>query len=479
MPGISVAVLGGGPAGLVAARILRLRQPSWTVTVFERQPADSTFGYGVGLSYSSLDLLRAADQELTDALEAAAVSVGTWTVRRDGESISAKNAHGLGISRATLLRVLQQHAAAAGADVRMGHSAGLRDVTGADIVLACDGAGSETRSALAAELGATVSHGELAYLWCGADLPLTEMTLALRRTPDGPLTAHVMPYSAGACTFQVDAHRDAVAAWGTGADSLALLQREFADLLDGTALHVKRAEWATFATVSCERWHHGNVVLAGDAAHTAHYTVGYGTALAVEDAIELAESLSAVNGDTAAFDTYEAARRAKVSRLQRRADRSQRWWTTLGMRFDLPLPQLLLSYLTRTGAITLPAAKAQNPDLVAQCQALMNGGVPDRLVRAADVRPSAMATIVHESGRPTLDQVRSRVRQARDLASRGVSHVLVTGPPDREAVLDRLEIAEGLRCQAGVTAIVASPANLRDDLELAILCGRTDLAELS
>lgn len=502
-------VLGGGPAGLTAARILKLRRPSWDVTVVERQPPDATFGYGVGLSFSSLNRLRAADPELTAAIESASVSVDTWTIRRDGQSFSAKNSHGLGIGRASLLAILQRHATAAGARVRMGEHGRLADVRGADVVLAADGAASETRTALSAELGASASHGELAYLWCGVPLSRTEMTLALTRTADGPLAAHVMPYAAGACTFQVDGHQDTISALGMPpagpADSAALLQDVFGDLLGGARLQVKRPEWATFPTVTCARWHAGNVVLLGDAAHTAHYTVGFGTALAVEDAVELAGAL-ADDGAAAtpfeAFETFEAARRPTVARLQRRADRSQRWWATLGTRFDLPLPQLLLSYLTRTGAITLPAAATQNAELIARCLdpgrnpdpargtdlagAILaqpfgvNGSrVPDRLFRAGTLPDTALATIVHDTGRPTLGQMRGTIEQGRHWAARSVTHIRLAGPPDREAVLDRLELAEGLRQHAGVTTIVAGPAEFRDDLALGVLCGRTDLADIT
>jgi anthraniloyl-CoA monooxygenase len=506
MPGRQVVVVGGGPAGMTAARILKLRQPSWDVTVLERQPPDATFGYGVGLSFSSLNRLRAADPELIAAIERSSVSVDTWTMRRDGESISAKNSHGLGIGRAALLAILQRHAEAAGVRVRMGRPARLADVNGADLVLAADGVGSEIRGELATELGATVSQGELAYLWCGAALRLTEMTLALTRTPAGPLAAHVMPYAPGACTFQVDGHRETVAALGLPpagpADSTALLQEAFADLLGGDWLGTKRPEWSTFATVACTRWHAGNVVVLGDAAHTAHYTVGFGTALAVEDAVELAEVLAAGGRAEAGFEAFEAARRPTVERLQRRADRSQRWWTTLAGRFDLPLPQLLLSYLTRTGAITLPAAAKHNAGLIAGClrrdaglagarvgdvaSAILaqpfgvNGSrVPDRIYRGGDLLDGSVATIVHDTGRPTLEQMRGAAAQGRDLAARGVTHIRLAGPPDREAVLDRLELAEGLRQQAGVVTIVAAPPECRDDLALGVLCGRTDLAEMT
>jgi anthraniloyl-CoA monooxygenase len=505
MPGRRIAIVGGGPAGLTAARILRLRQPSWQVTVLERQPPEATFGYGVGLSFTALDRLAAADAELAGAIRAAAVSVAIWTMRRDGVSLSARNSHGLAIGRAALLRVLRRHAAAAGAVVRTGRPVRLAEVAGADVIVAADGAGSLVRAELAARLGATVRHGELAYLWCGAELALTEMTLALARTAAGPLAAHVMPYAPAACTFQVDAHQKALASWGLpptgGEDSIGLLRREFADLLAGARLVAKRTDWVTFPTVSCERWHWGNVVLLGDAAHTAHYTVGSGTALAVEDAAELATALAGTASPAAAFEAFQAARQDRVVRLQRRADRSQRWWTTLATRIDWPLPRLLLSYLTRTGAITLTAVARQNAALLARCFSLgshpvpagaglagfilaqpaaVNGTcLPGRVYRPADLASGAVATVVHDSGRPTLAGMRDLAGQVRDLAGQGVSVIRVAGPPGREDLLDRLELAEFVRGQAGVSTIVVGPAELRDDLALGIVTGRTDLADLA
>ena len=489
MTALRIAVLGGGPAGLTAARVLKRQQPTWAVTLFERQAPERTYGYGVGLGWGALKRLQAADADLVSALERATVGVDTWTIRRGGESISAYNSHGLGIARAELLSILAQHAVAAGVDVRGGTDMSAGDLDGFDVVIAADGVGSQTRQALAAELGASVSHGELAYLWAGAALSLDAMTLALVQTPAGPLAAHVMPYAAGLATFQVDARQSVFQNWpltaaGAPTDPLAMLEEAFADLLQGSRLQAKRPQWQTFATVTCERWSHGKVVLAGDAVHTAHYSVGSGTGLAVEDGVELAECLSGSASVPEAFAAYEQARKPRVAKLQARADRSQRWWTSLDLRIDVPLPQLLLSYLTRTGAVTLAMAHETNQELIGQC---LPAGVtePAELAdqssrRWADSQHrEAQTHTVHLVGGASSVAADQLVEEVLDLTARGVTRVRVLGPGDRDAVLDRLEFAERLGAQTKVRTAVAGTAETRDTLLLGLLTGHTHHLEIS
>lgn len=482
MTALRVAVLGGGPAGLTAARLLKCQQPTWDVTLFERQPPESTFGYGVGLGWGALKQLREADSALVDDLEAATLGIDTWTIRRDNESISAGNSHGLGIARADLLSILQQHAAAAGVSLRLQQQVSLADVVDADVVIAADGVGSETRQLLADELGASVTQGELAYLWGGAALSLDGMTLSLVRTPAGPIAAHVMPYGAAACTFQVDTRQAVVDSWDLAsaeadAGTIAVLEAAFADLLQGAQLVAKKSQWSTFPTVTCERWSSGNVVLLGDAVHTAHYSVGSGTGLAVEDAVQLAEALGGSGSLEEAFAAYQLVRQPRVAKLQGRADRSQRWWTSLDLRIDAPLPQLLLSYLTRTGAITLTMVLESNADLVQQCLPLTagaSGDLVDRVLTGRVIEPDAdIPTLSLDGGTARI------VDRALDLATRGVTTVRLVGPAGRDAVLDRLELAERLREQAKVSTVVAGPPQSRDDLALGILTGHTDLIEFS
>jgi anthraniloyl-CoA monooxygenase len=497
MSALRVAVLGGGPAGLTAAQVLKRRHPGWDVTVFERQTPESTFGYGVGLGWGALKALAVVAPDLVTDLKAVSVGVDRWTVRRGDESITATNSHGIAIARELLLMTLREHAEKAGVLIRTGVQTELADVADADLVLVADGVGSLTRAALSNELGVTSDPGELAFLWCGAEIARTEMTLALGRTAAGPMAAHVMPYSGTSSTFQVDAMQDTIRALSEactdpdGADaSLAFLENLYADLLGTTKLCAKRPSWQTFTTVACERWHHGSAVLLGDAAHTAHYTVGSGTGLAIEDAVCLATALDGEASLQAAFEAYAAERQPRVRRLQERAARSQLWWSSLGLRIDEPLHQVLLSYLTRTGAVPLTALAEANPDLLRQFLpgVPLDANLADAVLAipfegsAGRVVPTPEGddiTTVEVPVSPTLASLRATVEHVRDLTTRGVHTARLTGPAGADAVLDRLDVAESLRAGAKVTTVVVAPHHDRDVLAVGVLTGRTDLVEVN
>jgi anthraniloyl-CoA monooxygenase len=513
MRSLRVAVIGGGPAGLYAARLLKRRHPRWDVTVFECQPPGATFGFGVALHRHALRRLETADAQSIEEIAATGHPLGTWTLRRGSQTLRVVNDHGFGVSRVRLLGVLEKHARAAGVRMETGRVVSLDDVTDADLVIGADGVGSATRKRLANELGVTLESGKLAYIWCGADLPIDGMLLSLAQTTYGALTTHVMPYGDGRCTFQVDADTETVKQLGPGESSersaqrdsdhgtLALLERVFADILEGQKLRSNRSRWATFTTVTCRRWSHGNVVLIGDAAHTAHYTVGSGTRLAMEDAADLADALDGAESLTDAFLGFEQARRPAVSRLQWRAERSQTWWSSIGARVDLPLPQLFLSYLSRTGATRLSDLASTNGELVADCMRAFAGIEPcggdiaeqvlaqpfqwndhslaTRVVDEATLsKDRTVATLPIEDARPWSEESQRLVARARGLADDGVSLVRLTGPPERRALLDRLDVAEQLRLQAGVSTIVAGPSPAREDLALGLLAGRADLVEV-
>ncbi|WP_432840408.1 FAD-dependent monooxygenase [Dactylosporangium sp. CA-092794] len=465
---LTAAVIGGGPGGMTAALLLKQRHPDWSVEVFERNPADATFGYGVGLRAGVLAQLADLAPACAADLEAVAHPLNRQSVRRDGVTVSVSNAHGVGISRSALLTVVGRHAERAGVVVRTGRTIGVADVAGADIVIGADGVGSETRGALADRIGASAHPGELLYLWCGASLALPAMTLNLTRTPSGPLTAHVMPYGPDRVTFQVDGAAETIKNWDDGSPVIARLEEQFADLLGGQRLATKQAGWSAFTTVRCAARSAGRVVLIGDAALTAHYTVGSGTALAMADAFALVEALDGEASMPAAFAAYEDARRAATDRLQRRAQRSERWWTTLGIRYDAPLPVLLAGYLTRTGALGLSDLARLDPRLVAE---LAPDGtdphdIAGRYAPGGDAEPVTVA--VPAGG---LDEISGRFGGS-------ATPVRLAGPPGRDAVLDRMELAELLRARA-VTTIVQGTAADVADLALGALCRRTDYVEVA
>jgi anthraniloyl-CoA monooxygenase len=494
---LRVAVLGGGPAGLTAARMIKAEQPHWQVDLFERNLPEETYGYGVGLRYDTLQRLSEADPAVGAAVEAAGLGVGTWTFRRGGDEVHAANQHGLGLARSTLLAVLGSYAERAGVRLHSGRSL-APDQVDADVVIAADGVGSATRISLAEEFGALTTEGRLSYMWCGSDFALDAMVLALVDTPCGPLAAHVMPYGPSQCTFQVDAHEDSLASWGLdrssdGQDITSFLETQFSELLGGHAIETKRSEWSAFVTVTCERWSVGRVVLAGDAAHTAHYTVGSGTGMAIDDGISLAEALVGASSSSEAFESYEATRRPAVEHVQRRAARSQLWWTTLASRINLPLSQLMVSYLTRTGALKLPGVVKSNAALLADCLGrrfdgiddLVDGTLAQPLYRNGFGHPSR---VFHETiPAPTLtiasslrvEDMQGLVSRAQSIAESGAAQIRLVGPPCRDAVLDRLDAAEHIRACVDLPTIVSGPVEVREDLALGRLSNRTDLVEFT
>lgn len=481
----SVAVIGAGPAGLYAARLLKLQRPSWTVRVFERQDGTDTYGFGVGLHPYALDKLAKSDPESIDDLLEIGHPLRTWTIRHGIESRTASNDGGIGVSRKRLLEILRHHAEAAGVVIVSGTSVQLQRLDNVDLVIAADGSSSQARAQLASELGVNLDHGRLSFIWCGATVPIDGMVLQIVDTPAGPLTAHVMPFGNGECTFQIDADIDTVKRLATGGDdlgpdaaeaaTLAMLETHFTDLLAGGRLRGNRSRWSTFSHVTCDRWSTGNVVLVGDAAHTAHYTVGSGTRMALEDAAVLVEAVVGEASLADAFATYESLRKPVVERVQWRARRSQSWWSSLEPRLGMPLPRLLLSYLTRTGAFDLAQLVATNRDLVEH--AVGSANFDDLAARVLSQRGSDSEdiTVAADGVAPWSAESAELVSS---LSRSGSAVVALTGHDDRAAILDRIDLAEQIRLSTSARTVVVGPAAAAEDLAIGVLTDRTDAGRI-
>src|SRR5262245_5938620 len=356
---MKVAVVGAGPAGLYLAFLLKRDHPETDVRVVEQNPAGATFGFGVVFSDRALEFLRDDDPETCDAITPA---MGSWTdltldlegrtVRIDGIGFSA-------IGRLRLLQLLQARARGAGVAMEVERIIGsLAEVADADLVGGADGANSLVRRTYERELGASVRFLTNRFAWYGTTRRFDTLTQTFRRNAHGAFNAHHYRHAPDMSTVVVETDQ---ATWRrAGFESMdadatqAYLETVFADVLQGHPLVSNRSVWRTFPRVSNARWSAGNAVLLGDALHTAHFSIGSGTRLALEDAIALAGAIRAHPGDLrAAVLAYEAARRPILDKLTAAADASADWYERFPEHMALEPMQFAMSYITRSGRVGL------------------------------------------------------------------------------------------------------------------------------
>jgi 2-polyprenyl-6-methoxyphenol hydroxylase-like FAD-dependent oxidoreductase len=346
---VRITCVGGGPAGLCTAIGLRGAGIADEVVVVERNPAGVTHGWGVTFWDELLDALHRHDPPTERALRAAAVVWNGQVLRVDERPPVFLGGSGYAVGRHDLLELLSTRARELGADVRFGADSDEVDdaVAGADLVVAADGVASGLRRGHAERLGADVREGAHRYIWLGSSQPFTTFTFAFVGTPAGWVWCYAYLFRDDRSTVVVEC---AEATWqGLGLDTmpadacLRTLEKLFAHLLDGAPLWIAPtqrppegapAPWVRFRRVDNRRWHDGRVVIAGDAAHTTHFSIGSGTTLALGDAMALTRHLAATDlADDASLErglvAYEAERRAVLRPLQAEADSSTAWFTGL------------------------------------------------------------------------------------------------------------------------------------------------------
>ena len=356
-----IAIVGGGPGGLYLAISLKLRDPVLEVVLHERNRPDDTFGWGVVFSDQTLSNLKANDAETATAIEAAFVRWDDIDVHIHGQVIRS-GGHGFaGIGRRRLLNVLQDRARALCVDLRFESEVGdLRSID-ADLVVAADGLNSRTRNAAPETFGVDVDVRANKYIWLGTEQAFDAFTFAFVETPHGWVWAHAYRFEPGASTFILECSE---ATWrGLGFDRMdqdqtcRAAEALFADWLGGhrlmsNARHLRGSAWLNFPRVACSNWRDGKVILLGDAAHTAHFSIGSGTKLAFEDAIRLAEAVTGGHDLDAALAAYEADRRVEVLKLQSAARNSTEWFETVDRYVGLEPIQFAYSLLTRSQRVS-------------------------------------------------------------------------------------------------------------------------------
>jgi anthraniloyl-CoA monooxygenase len=338
-----IICVGAGPAGLYFSILTKLRDPGAQVTVLDRNPDGVTYGWGVTFSDNVLDSLYAGDPVSAAEIQRSAASWGDQVVRLGNQPAAHLGGYGFAIGRHHLLKLLAERAARLGVEIRYNHlldAVSVRDqVDEADLVLGVDGVNSQLRQQFADEFGTTIDYGRNRYIWLGTTKVFTDFTYTFERTEAGWMWFYAYPFDASTTTFIAEC---APNTWkGLGFDRLAPeesraeLERIFVRHLDGHPLLLQPKEqgsspWLHFTWITNRSWYHGNVVLAGDAAHTTHFSIGNGTGLAIDDVLSLNRQLQTYGGTRqsvpAALKAYQRERIASVGARQRIARSSAEWF---------------------------------------------------------------------------------------------------------------------------------------------------------
>ncbi|MEU0516047.1 bifunctional salicylyl-CoA 5-hydroxylase/oxidoreductase [Amycolatopsis sp. NPDC006125] len=374
-----IAVVGGGPGGLYFAALAQQLSPGDEIDVWERNAADDTFGFGVVFSDETLGGIEHADESVYRQMEREFARWDDIDVHYRGQVLTS-GGHGFAaMSRKRLLQILQQRCAELG--VRLHFRTLAPDVgrlaADYDLVVAADGVNSAVRARHAGVFRPSLESRRCAYMWLGTDKVFDAFKFYIVDTPYGVMQIHGYPFDATGSTFIVEmadevwqragfkAFADREFAPGDSDEkSIALVRELFADVLGDAQLLANNSRWITFTTVRNQRWRHGNVILLGDAAHTAHFSIGSGTKLAMEDALALAAALHEQPDVERALAAYEAERRPVVESTQRAAQASLEWFENLGQYVHQEPVQFAFNIMTRSRRVTYDNLRVRDPEFV-------------------------------------------------------------------------------------------------------------------
>jgi 2-polyprenyl-6-methoxyphenol hydroxylase-like FAD-dependent oxidoreductase len=371
---VRIAVIGGGPGGLYFAYLWKRRHPDAQIDLFEQNAAGATWGFGVVFSEQALEFLRADDPDTVDAITPRMESWKNITLNLRGESVEIDGVGFSSIGRLDLLRILQQRVGAAGVAPRYDTLVqSLDQLTGYDLIVAADGLNSLVRRSFEREFGASISHSANKFAWYGATKRFETLSQTFVATELGAFNAHHYRYSPDMSTFLVECDPATWQAYGfadkTIEQSQAICERVFAATLDGQPLVSNKSVWRNFPWIWNERWSSGNMVLIGDALHSAHFSIGSGTRLAIEDAIALVKALEAESDIPAALSRYQSERQPVVKKLVTAARTSADWYEKFPDHMKLDLMDFAYGYITRSGRIDDARLRAMSPAFMARYQA--------------------------------------------------------------------------------------------------------------
>lgn len=366
-----IMIVGGGPAGLYFAMLMKQLDPDHQVTVVERDRPNDTFGWGIVFSDQTFDYLRENDGISYRAITAACQKWDNVDIVHRGERVTVRGNHFSGIARIKFLNILQRRCRDFDVHLRFNHSvADVQQLPEADLLVGADGANSTVRRTYAEVFRPTVGQGRNKYIWLGTRKLFHGLTLTFVEHPSGVYAAHSYKFDGDTSTFIVECAEETWRQAGLdqtndaeGCEFLAALFREH---LDGAPLLSNGfVKWLNFPLVRNERWFGDRVVLLGDALHTAHFSIGSGTRLAIEDAIALAAAFRQQSDPADALPLFESTRRPRVEQYQQAAVESLTWFEEMARHMHLdPLP-FAVQAMTRSGRIDLEKLRKRDPDFVA------------------------------------------------------------------------------------------------------------------
>jgi 2-polyprenyl-6-methoxyphenol hydroxylase-like FAD-dependent oxidoreductase len=371
---VRIAVIGGGPGGLYFAYLWKRRHPDAAIDLFEQNAAGATWGFGVVFSEQALEFLRADDPDTVDAITPRMQSWKNITLNLRGENVEIDGVGFSSIGRLDLLTILQQRAAAVGVTPRYDTPlASMDQLTGYDLIVAADGLNSLVRRSFEGDLGTSLSYSPNKFAWYGTTKRFETLSQTFVQTGLGAFNAHHYRYSASMSTFLVECDWATWQAYGfadkTVEQSQAICEQVFASTLDGHSLLSNKSVWRNFPWIWNERWSFRNMVLIGDALHSAHFSIGSGTRLAIEDAMALTKALEAERDVSAALVRYQTERQPIVKKLVTAARTSADWYERFPEHMKLDLMDFAYSYITRSGRIDDARLRAMSPAFMARYEA--------------------------------------------------------------------------------------------------------------
>jgi 2-polyprenyl-6-methoxyphenol hydroxylase-like FAD-dependent oxidoreductase len=371
---VRIAVIGGGPGGLYFSYLWKKRHPEARVDLFEQNPAGATWGFGVVFSEQALEFLRADDP---DTVQAIAPQMQSWkniTLNLRGESVEIDGVGFSSIGRLELLTILQARAASTGVAPRYDTLiTSMEQLAGYDLIIAADGLNSFVRRSFEGDFGTSLCYSANKFAWYGTTKRFETLSQTFVKTELGAFNAHHYRYSPEMSTFLIECDLATWQAYGFAdkavEQSQAICEQVFAASLGGHRLVSDKSVWRNFPWIWNERWSFKNMVLIGDALHSAHFSIGSGTRLAIEDAIALTKALETEADIFEGLRRYQAERKPIVKKLVTAARTSADWYEKFSEHMKLPLMDFAYGYITRSGRIDDARLRAMSPAFMARYEA--------------------------------------------------------------------------------------------------------------